>query len=258
MKRIKTKSLLVMCCAYMMSSLGFAAPFGFDRPGEGMGTAVVPKARLAWEQSLPSASYDEFYENGTKNSVLSLQSDVLLRLGVGADTELRLGWDGAVWERHKQAGIATENDGVGDVSVGIKRAINTHDEDFSWAVLAQVNLANGDDDFTVEKKIYTLGSAVDYQWNDVISTNMSMYYDWQDGDLAWSAIPGLQYQISDNVSGFAEYIYRKQESQKSESVVNNGVLWSISDRLQADVSIGYSFTEAQPKYLAGMGITYLF
>ncbi|TXJ09050.1 MAG: transporter [Acinetobacter sp.] len=252
------RHVAVVAVMAMNSQLSLAGAFGFDRPGEGLGTAIVPQARLAWEQSLPTANYIESDDHGIKQSTLTLQSDVLARIGVGADTELRIGWDGAVWQRQKQGTLTQDSDGIGDVTLGLKRAINTHDEQFSWALLAQVNLANGDDEFSVEKKIYTLGSAIDYQYSDDLNTTMTLYYEMQDGAFAWSAIPGLQYKISERWSGFSEYVYHKQESQRSESTVNNGVIWTITDNLQMDAAIGYTFSSAQPQVNAGFGVAYLF
>lgn len=257
MKNIVAKTTAILA-AGLISQISNADAFGFDRPGAGLGTDIVPKGHLAWEQSLPSASYDDYSVDGEKHSVLTVQGDMLARIGLGSDVEFRVGWDGPIWQKEKLGANSTETHGVGDVTLGIKKAINTHDDAFKWALLAQVNLANGDDEFTVDKEIYTLGSAISYQFNDSVSTGMTMYYDYQDGDLAWSAIPSLQYKIVGNLSGFSEYVYRKQESQHKESILNNGLIWSVKDNLQLDASIGYSFNRENPRLNAGLGVAYLF
>lgn len=235
-----------------------AESFEFDRPGAGLGTAIVPKGHVAWEQSLPSFSYDEFRRNGVSQSSLTVQGDTLVRVGVGSDVEVRLGWDGPIWQKNKLANQKSEIDGVGDVQLGIKKAITTKDENLKWAVLAQVNLANGDDEFTVEEEIYTLASALSYQFGGNIGTGITMSYDYQDGDLAWSAIPSLQYKVSNAVTGFSEYVYRKQESRHYESSMNTGLVWSASDKLQLDATVGYSFNRQNPRFSGGLGVSYLF
>lgn len=257
MKTNLTKAMLVVSIG-SLSQLGHTEAFAFDRPGAALGTAIVPLGHVAWEQSLPSASYDDRRIDGKTQETITVAGDALLRIGVGGDYEIRVGWDGPMWQRTKYNGQDTETDGVGDVNIGIKRAINTHDERLQWAVLAQVNLANGDDEFTVDEEIYTLGSALNYQFSDDIATGITLYYDIQDGDLAWTVIPNIQYKISPRVSGFSEYVYRKQESQKKESTITSGVVWSVKDNLQLDASIGYSFNEQNPRANAGLGVSYLF
>lgn len=250
--------ITVLCATGLCMHMANAESFGFDRPGMGLGTAIVPKGHLAWEQSLPTLSYDEYRSGGIKQSTLTLQGDALARIGIGSDMELRLGWDGPVWQRHKAGNAKQEIDGTGDVQIGIKKAIQTKDDKLTWAVLAQANLANGDDEFTVDEEIYTLASAIAYQYSDDISTGITMSYDYQDGDLAWSAIPGLQYAITERLAGFSEYVYRKQESRHYESLMNTGLIWSVTDKLQFDTSVGYSFNRQNPRFNAGLGLSYLF
>ena len=79
MKKIGTLSLIT---ASMMASTAFAADFSFDRPGVGMGTGITPVGHLAWEQSLPSVSYQEGTVDGEKDKTLTLNGDMLLRTGL--------------------------------------------------------------------------------------------------------------------------------------------------------------------------------
>lgn len=56
MSALKTVGLIVAAGISMQVS---AADFEFDRPGAGMSTGITPVGKLAWEQALPSASYQE-------------------------------------------------------------------------------------------------------------------------------------------------------------------------------------------------------
>ncbi|KAA8732048.1 transporter [Acinetobacter qingfengensis] len=265
--KIKTFSQLSACVALgLFCNLANAEAFGFDRPGDGFSPEIVPKGHVAWEQALPTLSYDDGYHAGEKYSQLTVQGDMLFRVGLGSDFELRLGWDGPTWQKSKIGADQQEIHGNGDMTVGLKRAINTHDDQLKWALLAQAKLATADDVLVnhdlgladSNKNIYTVGSSMQYQYNDLIKTGITMLYDYQDGDLAWSAIPNIQYKITEKLSGFAEYRYRKQESLKKESVVNNGLIWALRDNLQLDASIGYSFNDSNPRFKAGLGAAYLF
>lgn len=242
----------------LSSQMIWANSFEFDRPGTGLGTGIVPKGQLAWEQGLPTASYDESRVDGVKQSHLVLQGDTLLRLGVGSGLELRLGWDGPIWQQYKNGAAKTENDGVGDIQIGVKKAIDLKDEKLKWALLAQVHLATGDDEFTTDDEIYTLASVLSYQFDKDITTGITMSYDYQDSNLAVTAVPSISYPIAGNLSGFSEYVFRKAEHQHYQSIVNTGLLWSVSDRLQLDATVGYSFNQQAPDYTAGLGLAYLF
>ena len=56
----------------------FAADFSFERPGSGIGTGITPVGQLAWEQGLPSASYQESIVDGVQQKTTTLNADTLL------------------------------------------------------------------------------------------------------------------------------------------------------------------------------------
>jgi len=79
---MKTLQTLSFIAASIMTSTAFAADFSFDRPGSGIGTGITPVGQLAWEQSLPSVSYQEGKVDGIKDKTLTLNGDMLLRTGL--------------------------------------------------------------------------------------------------------------------------------------------------------------------------------
>ena len=248
---VKTLSCIALAS---LSAQGFAAAFEFDRPGAGFGTSTTPVGRLAWEQSLPNASY---VKSGDETTT-TLNADILLRTGLTDGLELQLGWDGPAWSKTKIAGESTENDGLGDVSVGLKKSIDLKDEKLSFAVLAQAVIATGNAEFSNQEDIYSLGSTVAYQYSDDLNTSISMFYEWEDGNWAIKAVPTLQYQISDKWSGFSELVYRKAESLDNEYALGTGLMYSVNDRLQLDASIGVDLDGFERSYSAGLGVAYLF
>lgn len=242
-----------------LSLSAFAADFSFDRPGAGMGTGITPVGRLAWEQSLPAASYSESRdENGEKVKSTTLNADMLFRTGLAKDLELQLGWQGPAWSKTKVAGRSVEDDGLGDVSIGLKKAIDLNDEKLSMAILAEAIIATGNEGFSAEDDIYSLTSAVAYDYSDTIGTSMTMRYEVQDGDWAVSAIPGMEYQIAGNLSGFSELVYRKAESTDQEVSLASGLTYAVSDRMQLDASVGLELTGGHKNYQSGLGVSYLF
>ena len=255
---MKTLQTLGFIAASMMVSTAFAADFSFDRPGAGMGTGITPVGHLAWEQGLPSVSYQEGTVDGVKDKTLTLNGDMLLRTGLADGLELQLGWQGPVWQQYKHAGTKKETNGLGDVSIGLKQAIDLNDDKLSMAVLLQALIATGNDGFSEEDDIYSLATAVNYQYSELLKTGINMRYDVQNSDWAITAIPNIQYRLNDQWSGFSELVYRKAESQDNEYGLTSGVIYALNERIQLDASVGVDLDGVDKSYRAGLGMAFLF
>lgn len=251
MTTLKTLGLIALagCSAQL-----FAADFEFDRPGEGLSTGITPVGNVAWEQGLPTARYSK---SGDQTET-TLSADMLLRTGLSDDLELRLGWAGPTWTQVKSNGQTEEDDGLGDVSIGLKKAIDLGDDQLSMALLAEAIIATGNAGFTNEEDIYSLGSVVSYQYNDLVSTALTMRYEWQDSNWAVSAIPSLGYRITDRWSGYSELIYRKAESVDNQYALGTGVMYALNDRVQLDANVGVDLDGADRSYFSGLGFSVLF
>lgn len=251
MTTLKTLGLIALagCSAQL-----FAADFEFDRPGEGLSTGITPVGNVAWEQGLPTARYSK---SGDQTAT-TLSADILLRTGLSDDLELRLGWAGPTWTQVKSNGQTEEDDGLGDVSIGLKKAIDLDDDKLSMALLAEAIIATGNAGFTNEEDIYSLGSVVSYQYNDLVSTALTMRYEWQDSNWAVSAIPSLGYRITDRWSGYSELIYRKAESVDNQYALGTGVMYALNDRVQLDANVGVDLDGADRSYFSGLGFSVLF
>lgn len=255
---MKKLNALTFVAASMLASTTFAAEFSFDRPGAGIGTGITPVGQLAWEQGLPTVSYQEQNIEGVKDKTLTLNGDMLLRTGLANGLELQLGWQGPVWQQHKRAGFKTETDGLGDVSIGLKKAIDLKDDRLSMAVLAEAIIATGNDEFTAHDDIYSLTSAVAYEFSDLISTSITMRYEAQNSNWAVTAIPTIDYKIAGKLSGYSEFIYRKAESQDYQYGLGTGLVYAINDRAQLDASVGVDLDGDVRSYNGGLGVSVLF
>lgn len=251
MTTLKTLGLIALagCSAQL-----FAEDFEFDRPGEGLSTGITPVGNVAWEQGLPTARYSK---SGDQTAT-TLSADMLLRTGLSDDLELRLGWAGPTWTQVKSNGQTEEDDGLGDVSIGLKKAIDLDDDKLSMALLAEAIIATGNAGFTNEEDIYSLGSVVSYQYNDLVSTALTMRYEWQDSNWAVSAIPSLGYRITDRWSGYSELIYRKAESVDNQYALGTGIMYALNDRVQLDANVGVDLDGADRSYFSGLGFSVLF
>lgn len=255
---MKKFQVLGLVAASIMTTATFAAEFSFDRPGAGMGTGITPVGHLASEQGLPSVSYQQDNVAGAKDKTLTLNADMLLRTGLANGLELQLGWQGPVWQQHKRAGFKTETDGLGDVSIGLKKAIDLKDDRLSMAVLAEAIIATGNDEFTAHDDIYSLTSAVAYEFSDLIGTSITMRYEAQNSNWAVTAIPTIDYKIAGKLSGYSEFIYRKAESQDYQYGLGTGLVYAINDRAQLDASVGVDLDGDVRSYNGGLGVSVLF
>ena len=253
---IPNKIIMMLAASVSMSS--FAAEFSFDRPGAGFSTGITPVGKVAWEQGLPSASYTETTIDGAKAKKVTLKGDMLLRTGLASGLELQLGWAGPAWTQTKYKGEKIDDDGLGDVSIGLKKAIDLDDDKLSMAVLAQAIIATGNDGFSNEDDIYSVGTSLDYKYNDLVTTGITMNYAVQDSDWSVTAIPTIGYKIAGNLSGFSEFIYRKGESEDYQYGLASGLIYALNDRTQLDGSIGVDLDGQDRSYNAGFGVSFLF
>ncbi|PWB16794.1 hypothetical protein DCO44_03090 [Acinetobacter sp. AM] len=256
MKNLQQYGVLALTLA--VASPVFATEFSFERPGSGIGTGITPVGQLAWEQGLPSANYEESTVNGVQQKTTTLNADMLLRTGIAHNLELQLGWQGPSWSQVKQAGKTVDEDGLGDVSIGLKSAIDLNDDNLAMAVLLEAVLATGNDGFTAHDDIYALATVVSYKQSDLVDTSITMRYEVQDGDWAVTAVPTIGYKLSDKWSGFSEFVYRKAESQDYEYSLGSGVMYALNDRTQFDASVGVVLSGADKSYQSGLGVSYLF
>lgn len=253
---ILKKITLALVSSVSISAM--AAEFSFDRPGEGFSTGITPVGHLAWEQGLPTVSYTETKIDGAKAKTVTLNGDMLFRTGLTSSMELQLGWQGPAWTQTKFKGEKDDTSGLGDVSIGIKKAIDLKDDKLSLAVLAQALIATGNKEFTEKEDIYSIGTALDYKYNDLVNTGIVMNYAVQDGNWSITAIPTIGYKIAGNLSGFSEFIYHKAESQDYEYGLQSGLIYALNDRTQLDGSVGVDLNGSDRSYKAGLGISFLF
>lgn len=254
----KNLHILLASSAILVSSMAMAEDFSFDRPGTGFGTSIAPIGHLAWEQSLPTATYSKPNISNDLQNTVTLQGDLLLRTGLTKNTELQLGWGGPGWIKTTVNGQKNTVHGLGDVTVGLKHAVDLNDDRMTMAFLGQVVVATGNDQFTAEDNIYALSSSVQYAQNDILTTGITMRYELQNRDFAVTAVPTLSYKLSKKWSGYSEFVFRKQESQAQQTSLATGVIYAANARLQFDASIGAQLSGDAPQYNGGLGVSFLF
>ena len=148
--------------------------------------------------------------------------------------------------------------GLGDVSIGLKKAVNLDDDKLSMALLAEAVLATGNDGFSNGDDIYSLSSAVSYDYSELLATSITMRYEAQNSNWAVSAIPAIEYKIAGKLSGYSEFVFRKAESADREYALGSGLIYAVNQRMQLDAGIALDLNGKNKSYQSGLGISYLF
>ncbi len=228
---------------------------GFDRPGIGFSTSIMPANTVAFELGLPDFSYSKQKVAGQTQRDSLYQTDMLLRTGLGGNAELQLGWAGAMWSRSKSAGQTQRESGYGDSSIGLKVAIPLPSQAFSLAFMAGSSLSTGDGAFGDEKRTASFGGTVNYALNDSISTALYGNVDRYAGDNTWTVSPSVSLSLSDRLASFVEYGYSKSKGQPQQSVVGGGLTFMLCPRVQLDISADVGVNNQAPDVQGGFGIS---
>ena len=127
MPRHILKSFLSAVCM-MASGSACAEDDGIcaDRPGLGTPPCIAPVGHPVLEIGLADLTHDS---DAVMRSDALVIGSALARFGVGGDTEVRIGWDGAgqVIARDRMAGLRTRQTGVGDVTLGVQHGFGGSD-----------------------------------------------------------------------------------------------------------------------------------
>lgn len=228
---------------------------GFDRPGIGFSTNIMPASSVALELGLPDFSYSKQKVAGQTRRDSVYQSDVLIRTGLGGNAELQLGWAGPMWARSKSAGQTQRESGYGDSSVGLKIAVPLPSQTFGLALLGASTLTTGDAEFGDDKRTSSFGATLDYQLNDQVSAALYSNLDRYDGENTWTLSPSISLGFTDQLAGFVEYGYSKSSGQPQQSVVGGGLTFMLCPRVQLDISADVGVNNEAPDVQGGFGIS---
>ena len=265
-RRLNKALVLLAMVSAMISGLGMSlgahadeAPEpGFDRPGIGFSTNMMPVGRVAWEQGLPDFSLSKSKVDGQQVKQSSYQADALIRTGLTPQLELQLGWDGPSWSRVSGAGQSQHESGYGDSSVALKALLPLSSQAWSLAVLGATSLNTGDAAFGDDERTVSLGATANYAFNDQYSAALYTNVDRYDGISSWTISPSFSAALGANTSGFVEYGYQKTKGESQQSVLGGGITWMVHRRVQLDLSADVGLNAAAPDVQGGFGLSVLF
>ncbi len=180
----------------------------------------------------------------------------LMRIGLGRNTELRVGADGFVSETF--AGVRTS--GVSDIELGFKtQLLNQERHGIDFAVLPAISLPTGGDGFSsgsADPSVkLTWGRDLPAGFGMTGNVNFASFRD-DAGRYGQEAVT-LSFG-HDLVAGFGAYaeVYGMSRLARGESAawtVNGGVTHPVGANMQFDIEAGRGVTAAAPDWFIGAG-----
>ena len=192
----------------------------------------------------------------------------LIRYGLAENLELRLGFDGYVWQDVEEpAGESVEDDGAGDSEIGFKYKLwNEQGRRPQTAVLVGTSLPTGEDPFSSERLDPSIRLAFAHTLSDALSLGYNVAGIWETeqdetGDrdttasIAYSAALGIA--LTHRAGTFVEFFGSVPTDEgKPANSFDAGLTYLITDNLQLDVLGGAGVSEAADDWFIGAGVVY--
>jgi hypothetical protein len=249
--------LILLCFSGWSAGTGSAAePLVTDRPDFTESPETVAPGRFQLE-----AGYTFTRRGDDKQHALG---ELLLRIGLWQQIELRLGGNSYVWLDSPDG----DADGFEDLSLGVKIKLLEGSERFELTrptvgVIIATTLPTGADDIGEDEPQpeFVLAMAWDLSERFSLGSNLNYAYASEDGDRfhQFSGSLVLGYQLTERWGTYIEYFGFVPESDDgpNTSFFNGGFTYLINDDLQLDARIGVgAFNGRSPDYFTGAGVSW--
>jgi hypothetical protein len=246
--------LLLASSGWCVAQGSGSEPLVSDRPDFTESPETVPAGRFQVE-----AGYT-FSKRG-KDEEHAL-GELLLRIGLMPDVELRLAGNSYVW-LNSPSGDAQ---GFEDMSVGVKIKLVEGSGELTRpevAVIVATSLPTGDDDFGEDGSQPGIKLALAWDLSERISlaSNLNYTYASTGGDRfhQFSGSLSLGYRLSERWGCYIEYFgfVPERENGPNASFFDGGLTYLINDNLQLDARVGIGvFNAESPDYFTGFGVSW--
>ncbi len=240
-------------------------PLITDRPDFTESTEAVPAGHVQLEVGYTFT----FDREGTDRTRDHAAPELLLRIGLVENLELRIGWDGYSWtesqfEAESRSGRRTTREdwtrGANDLSLGFKYKLVEQD---GWiphfGVLGAITVPSGSAGFSsgdVDPELILLW-AYDLTDSLAIAGNVGFALPTENGSRFFqtSASVSIAIAVTDRLGAYAEYFgfYPNTEGSDSAHTINGGLTYLISNDFQIDVRIGAGLNEEADDFFTGVG-----
>lgn len=190
--------------------------------------------------------------------------ETLIRLGVTDVLELRVGFDGYIWE--DTDGVGTD-EGAGDAEIGVKWKLwEEAGRRPQTAILAGTSLPTGQDPLSSERFDPSLRLACSHTLSETLSFGYNLAGLWTTkedsrGDrdttasIAYSVVLGIA--LSEQTGTFVEFFGdAPTTSGKPANSLDAGLTHLLADNLQLDVLGGVGLSETADDWFVGAGVVW--
>lgn len=245
-------------------------PLVTDRPDFTESTDAVPAGHLQIE-----SGYTFTYDRESSDRVRDHTApELLMRIGVVENFELRIGWDGYSWTDNQFEGRTrgdrrvTRDDwtqGANDLALGIKYKFLEQDGPIPhFGVIAGLTVPSGSAGVSagdVEPEAVLLW-AYDVTESFAVAGNVGLAVPTDEGDRFFqtSASLSLAVALTERVGVYVEYFgfYPNTEDSDAAHSVNGGLTYLINRNFQIDCRVGAGLNEEADDFFAGVGFAWRF
>ena len=243
-------------------------PLITDRPDFTESTETIPAEHFQLE-----AGYTFTYDReGKRRARDHTAPELLLRIGVIENLELRIGWAGYSWthrrfEAETRSGRSTTRSdwtqGANDLSLGFKlhlweqEKLRPH-----FGILGAVSVPSGSAGVSsgdVDPE-FALLWAYDMSDEFAVAGNVKIAVPTDDGDrfVQSSASLSLAIALTDKLGTYVEYFgfYPNAEGSDAAHFLNGGLTWLVDNNFQFDVRVGFGLNEEADDFFTGVGFSW--
>lgn len=227
--------------------------FCADRPGLGTPPCTLSPGTAQVEIGLGDWTWDK--KDGDRTDTV-LAGDMLARVGLAEHLEGQIGWTAYGHVRERAGGSVTMEDGVGDVTLALRRNLRNPDgSGDSIAIMPYVTLpagghALGAGDWgagVLLPSSFDLSDAVSLEATGELDAAVDE--DRSGRHLAWGGIVGVQFNVSDVVTASLEAsVIRDADPSGHETELLAGLSlgWQPSKHSQFDVGLNLGLNHDGP------------
>lgn len=227
--------------------------FCADRPGLGTPPCTLSPGAVQAEIGLGDWTWDK---QGGDRTDMVLAGDALLRAGLAEHLEAQIGWTAYGHVRERAGGSVTTEDGVGDVTLALRRNLRNPDgSGASIAVMPYVTLPVGGQAIGAGDWGAGVLLPSSFDLNDGVSLeatgelDAAVDEDRNGRHLAWGGIVGVQFDVGDAVTASVEASAIRDDDpsgHETELLAGLSLGWQPSKRSQFDVGLNLGLNHDSP------------
>jgi hypothetical protein len=262
--RFVTILVLIAGSALLCAAAEDSPPLVTDRPDQTESSETVPLGAVQLE-----VGWTHSEDRDNPHAVSDSFPETLVRLGLWESCELRVGFDGYLWQDSDEKGAkGVTHDGNGDMEVGFKYKISEESGMRPQAaVMCGLTLPTGDRAFSSERFDPSVRFAFSHTLSETLSFGYNVATIWgteedaagdRDTRASWACSVVLGIAVTERLGTFVEYFSEIPTGSGSgpSNSFDTGFTYLVRDNLQFDVLGGVGLSDQADDWFIGAGFVY--